>query len=199
MGADRTATKEECTMKRELIADYFTSLDGFAAGPDGTQNFSFACFGPETMHYIDRVLSSPHIIVMGRKTYEHLGAFWPSAETPQAPAMNTLPKLVFSRTLSAPLSWSNARLSARGLTEEITALKAQDGPPLRVIGSLEITRQLLEAGLVDRVRLMIFPVALGKDGTESVFGSGPTRPLELISNEVLDGRTMVVEYRPVPH
>ena len=183
---------------RELTADMFVSLDGYAAGADGGQSWTFGYFGPEFATYAEQVLAEPQIMIMGRVTYEIMAKSWPSSPGPLAEQMNKLPKLVFSTTLAEPLTWTNAQLATRGPTEEIRALKAQPGDPLRTIGSITLVRHLMAAGLVDRLRLVVFPHVLGKAGQEPVFVGYPETSLSLASTTVLDSGLVVCEYRPKP-
>jgi dihydrofolate reductase len=181
---------------RELTADMFVSLDGFAAGADGGQSWTFGYFGPQFAGYAQRVLAEPQIMIMGRVTYEIMARSWPSSPGPLAGPMNSLPKLVFSATLAGPLAWNNARLAKSGPVEEVSALKDQPGDPLRTIGSITLVRHLMAAGLVDRLRLVVFPHVLGQAGQEPVFASYPETSLDLTSTTVLDSRLVVCEYRP---
>jgi dihydrofolate reductase len=181
---------------RELTADMFVSLDGFAAGADGGQAWTFGYFGPEFAAYAQRVLAEPQVMIMGRVTYEIMARAWPSSPDPLAGPMNSLPKLVFSATLAKPLAWSNSQLAGHGAVEEIRALKAQSGDPLRSIGSITLVRHLMGAGLVDRLRLVVFPHVLGQAGQEPVFAGYPETSLDLASTTVLDSRLVICEYRP---
>lgn len=180
---------------RELTADMFVSLDGFAAGADGGQSWTFGYFGPQFAEFVQQVLAEPQVMIMGRVTYEIMARAWPSAPDPLAGPMNSLPKLVFSTTLSEPLAWNNAQLAKHALGAEIRALKAQPGDPLRTIGSITIVRQLIAAGLVDRLRLVAFPHVLGQAGHEPVFTGYPETSFDLASTTVLDSRLVVCEYR----
>src|SRR5580704_7955715 len=108
----RPGATEEDGM-RELTADMFVSLDGFAAGADGGQSWTFGYFGPEFAAYPQRILAEPQIMIMGRVTYEIMARAWPSSPGPLARPMNRLPKLVFSATLAEPLAWNNAQLAKR--------------------------------------------------------------------------------------
>ncbi len=181
---------------RELTADMFVSLDGFAAGADGGQSWTFGYFGPEFADYAQQILAEPQIMIMGRVTYEIMARSWPSSAGPLARLMNSLPKLVFSATLAEPLAWDNAQLAKHGPAEEIRALKDQHGDPLRSIGSITLVRHLMAAGLVDRLRLVMFPHLLGQAGQEPVFTGYPETSLTLASTTVLDSRLVVCEYRP---
>jgi dihydrofolate reductase len=181
---------------RELTADMFVSLDGFAAGADGGQSWTFGYFGPEFAAYAQRVLAEPHIMLMGRITYEIMARSWASSPDPLAGPMNSLPKLVFSATLAEPLAWNNAQLAKNGPAEEVSALKGQPGDPLRTIGSITVVRHLMAAGLVDRLRLVVFPHVLGQSGREPVFVDYRETSLTLASTTVLDSRLVICEYRP---
>jgi dihydrofolate reductase len=180
---------------RELTADMFVSLDGFAAGADGGQSWTFGYFGPQFADYAQQVLAEPQIMIMGRATYEIMARSWPSSPGPLAGPMNSLPKLVFSTTLAEPLAWNNAQLAKHEPVEEIRALKAQPGDPLRSIGSITLVRHLMAAGLVDRLRLVVFPHVLGQAGHEPVFTGYPETSFTLASSTVLDSRLVVCEYR----
>ena len=181
---------------RELTADMFVSIDGFAAGADGGQSWTFGYFGPQFADYAQKVLDEPQIMLMGRVTYEIMARSWPSSSGPLAGPMNSHPKLVFSATLAEPLAWNNAQLAKNGPVEEVSALKGQPGDPLRTIGSITLVRHLMAAGLVDRLRLVVFPHVLGQAGQEPVFASYPETGLDLTSATVLDSRLVVCEYRP---
>lgn len=180
---------------RELTADMFVSLDGFAAGADGGQSWTFGYFGPQFAGFAQQVLAEPQVMIMGRATYEIMARSWPSSPGPLAGPMNSLPKLVFSTTLAEPLAWTSAQLAKRGPVEEVRALKSQPGDPLRSIGSITLVRQLMAADLVDRLRLVVFPHVLGQAGQEPVFAGYPETSLSLASTTVLDSRLVVCEYR----
>lgn len=109
--------------------------------------------------------------------------------------MNELPKLVVSTTLKEPLAWSKSTLASD--LDEIRALKQQSGDPLRTIGSLSLVKNLLQNGLVDSLRLMVFPLILGDTGREPFSAEFPDIKLELVESKVLDARLLALEYRPV--
>ncbi len=124
-------------------------------------------------------------------TYELLSAI---AGHAQPTRMDDLPKLVVSTTLSEPLGW-NARLIAS--IEELRELKAEDGPPLRCMGSLSLVRALIEEELLDGLRLVVFPLILGETGREPFLAGLPDVHLELADQRVLDGRLVMLDYRPL--
>jgi dihydrofolate reductase len=182
---------------RELTVDMFVSLDGFTAGTDGGQSWTFGYFGPEFGAYTQRILAEPQVMVMGRSTYEIMASSWPSSPAPQAAHMNRLPKLVFSSTLEEPLEWTNAQLVAGDAVDGVTALKEEAGDPLRTIGSITLVRHLIAAGLVDRLRLVVFPHVLGEAGRKPLFAGWPETGFSLTSTSVIDARLLVSEYQPV--
>ncbi|WP_020573544.1 dihydrofolate reductase family protein [Actinopolymorpha alba] len=178
----------------DLTADLFLSLDGFAAGVDVEGYFGY--FGPDLEKRLHDVMSTPHVVVMGRVTYEAMAAISSPATDPASSWMNEIPKVVVSNTLKEPLAWNNTRLVSGELSTQIQALKQQSDVPLRTIGSLTLVKGLLEAGLVDRIRITVFPIVLGNAGREP-FSVGHTRTgLDLVDTKVLDSRLVMLEYQP---
>ena len=178
---------------RTLTADLFVSLDGFASGASEAAFFGY--FGDDLGKWIADNLKQPQLLIMGRVTYQALAQFSPTGTDPTSRRMNELPKLVFSNTLTAPLAWKNTRLAKTSLAEEIKALKGQPGDPLRSIGSIRLVRSMVGLGVVDRLRLMVFPVILGNAGREPIFTSYSRTPLELVASKILDSRLTLLEYR----
>jgi dihydrofolate reductase len=180
---------------RELISDLFVSLDGYAYGEGAPAYFGY--LGPDLEHWIDDNVARPQVLLMGRKTYEMMWAIVRDQPVEGADRMNELPKVVFSRTLSEPLGWSNSRLAKADLLGEVRSLKAEGGNSLRTIGSLSVVKAFMVVGLVDRLRLVVFPLILGETGREWIFAGLPDIGLELVGTAVLDGRLVTLEYRPV--
>ncbi len=179
---------------RELTADLFISLDGFASGKNEAAFFGY--FGNELGNWVSDHLQQPQLLIMGRVTYEALAQFAPSSADRASIRMTELPKLLFSSTLKEPLTWKNARLAKASVADEITALKRQPGDPLRSIGSVSLVRSMMQLGLVDRLRLMVFPVILGIAGREPIYANYSRTSLELIDTKVLGSRLILLEYRP---
>ena len=105
--------------------------------------------------------------------------------------------LVVVSAVHEPLGWSNSRLAKADLLGEVRSLKAEGGDSLRTIGSLSMVKALMVAGLVDRLRLVVFPLILGETGREWIFAGLRDIGLELVGTAVLDGRLVTLEYRPV--
>ena len=179
---------------RELTADLFVSLDGFASGANEAAFFGY--LGEDLGKWISENLQHPQLLIMGRITYEALAQFSPAATDETSRRMNELPKLVFSSKLKEPLTWKNTRLLQGSLADEIKKLKKQPGDPLRSIGSVRLVRSLIQLRLVDRLRLMFFPVILGDAGREPIFASYSRTALQLLATKVLDSRLVCLEYQP---
>jgi dihydrofolate reductase len=105
-------------------------------------------------------------------------------------------KIVFSSTLSEPLSWPNTRLVARDAVEAVREMKDKATASMRTIGSLALCRSLLTAGLVDRFRVVVFPVITGSTGRERIYDGYPDVALRMTSSRTFDGRIQLLEYVP---
>ena len=184
---------------RELTADLFISLDGFAAGVNQPPYFGY--FGQELGGWVRDHLAEPQALLMGRVTYEVLAGFSTSANDELSVRMRELPKLVFSSQLQEPLAWKNTRVLSGAVADRIRVLKQQPGDPLRTIGSVSLVKSLVQHGLVDRLRLMVFPLVLGGTGREPIFADYLQTHMDLIQTKVLDSRLVLLEYRPCaePH
>jgi dihydrofolate reductase len=104
--------------------------------------------------------------------------------------------VVFSSTLQSPLSWANSELVAGEPVQAVRAMKESGDRPLRTLGSLTLCRALLEAGLVDRFRVVVFPVITGATGKERIFDEYPDVALEMVGSRTFDGRLQLLEYVP---
>ena len=107
-----------------------------------------------------------------------------------------LSKIVFSTTLREPLSWPNTELRARDAVEAVREMKDKGSRSMRTIGSLTLCRSLLKAGLVDRFRVVVFPVITGSSGREPIYDGYPDVALDMISSRTFDGRIQLLEYVP---
>ncbi len=105
-------------------------------------------------------------------------------------------KVVFSSTLQAPLSWANTRLVTGAAVEAVQAMKEEDGPELSTLGSLSLCRALIAAGLVDRFRVVVFPVVTGATGAERIYDGYPDVALKLVESRTFDGGIQLLEYVP---
>lgn len=176
---------------RTLTTDLFVTLDGFALGEGAPAYFGY--FGPDLERWIHEELAKPQMLLFGRVTYQAFAGMMQAATDEASRRMNALPKAVVSSTLQEPLAWNDTRLLR---ASEIPAFKKEPGDPLRTMGSVTLVKSLLKAGLVDRFRLIVFPLILGETGREPIFASLPDIGLELVDTRVLDGRLVLLDYRP---
>ena len=176
-----------------LTVDLFLSVDGWA-GSDGLPGY-FGYLGPELQEWITTELAAPQVAIFGRRTYQALAGLPDEARDESWNRMTELDKVVFSTTLTKT-DWPNTRICGTDPVEEIGRLKSGNDIPLRTMGSLSVARQLTSAGLVDRLRLMTFPLIAGDAGREAAFAGMTSADLDLVDHKVLDGRVLLVEYRP---
>jgi dihydrofolate reductase len=178
-----------------LMVDFIISLDGYASA-DGWPGY-WGMEGPEYLAFISEKAENEHTVLMGATTYRLMSGF--AAEMTDDPgfaALTALPKVVFSSTLKAPLSWANTELVDDDPVETVKSMKWRDSRPLRTLGSLSLCRSLLEAGVVDRFRVGIFPVITGATGRERIFDGYPDIALDLVDSRTFDGRIQLLEYVP---
>lgn len=178
---------------RDLTADLFLSLDGYAGARGYGAYFGYG--GPELDGWVRSNFDPGYEILMGRVTYQTLTAHG-SSEDELSRLMRAAPKAVLSNTLHEPLAWANTRLLRGDAGATVAAMKREAGSPIRTIGSLALVRGLLRHELVDRLRLLVFPLILGDAGREPFFRDLPTTRLNLLSTSVLDGRLLLQEYGP---
>jgi dihydrofolate reductase len=176
-----------------LMVDFIISLDGYGAA-EGWPGF-WGMEGPEYLGWLDE--QEPHTNLMGATTYRLMSGF--AEQMPDDPGMAGLtatPKVVFSSTLEAPLSWANTELVDGDAVEAVRAMKQEADRPLRTLGSLALCRSLLQAGLVDRYRVVVFPVITGATGRDRIFDGYPDVGLELVDHRLFDARLQMLEYVP---
>ncbi|QPP05846.1 deaminase [Streptomyces bathyalis] len=178
---------------QELNADVFISVDGWAGSATSPGYFGYG--GPELEEWIGTEMAAPQLVILGRRTYEILSGLPEEARDESSQRMAELETVVFSRTLESA-EWPNTRVCSGDLVAEVERLKREADVPLRTMGSLSVVRQLIAAGLVDRLRLMTFPLLVGESGRERFFEQTASADLELAAHRVLDGRLMLLEYHP---
>ena len=109
--------------------------------------------------------------------------------------MAGLSKVVFSTSLTEPLSWANTQLLTQDPVEAVRKMKDK-GTSMRTLGSLTLCRSLLKAGLVDRFRVVVFPVITGSTGRDRIYDGYPDVSLDIVSSRTFDGRIQLLEYVP---
>jgi dihydrofolate reductase len=178
-----------------LMVDFIISLDGYASA-DGWPGY-WGMEGPEYLAFIQDEEENEHVALMGATTYRLMSGF--AEELPDDPgvaALTAVPKVVFSSTLEAPLPWANTELVDGDAVEVVKDMKQRESRPLRTIGSLSVCRSLLRAGLVDRFRVVVFPVITGATGKERIFDGYPDISLDLVESRTFDSRLQLLEYLP---
>lgn len=177
---------------QRLTVDVFLSVDGWAGSENSPGYFGY--LGPELEEWITAESALPQTVVLGRRTYEALAALPEEARDASWHRLTELDKVVFSTTLETA-SWPNTRIR-RDLIRDVTRLKSDGDLPIRTMGSLSVARQLLDAGLVERLRLMTFPLLVGRSGREPFFAGVSSADLEPVGHRALDDRVLLIEYRP---
>jgi dihydrofolate reductase len=177
----------------ELLVDFITSLDGYGAG-EGWPGW-WGLEGPEYLAWLGDQPEAGYTVLMGATTYRLMHGFATAGE-PGTDALAGMSKLVFSSTLGEPLEWAGSTLVRGDPVEEVRELKATGSTPMRTMGSLTLCRSLLSAGLVDRFRVVVFPVITGTTGRKRVYDGYPDVALDMVANQTFDGRLQLLEYRP---
>ena len=190
---------------RKLIVSTFLTLDGVMQAPGGPgedDSGGFAHGGWSVNYWDDKMgevmgeaTSRPFAMVLGRKTYDIMAAFWPHAgEEAGGKVFNEATKYVASRG-QPTLQWNNSVLIDGDAAEGIAALKTEDGPELQVHGSGNLIQTLLRHNLVDQYRLWIFPVVIGSG--KRLFSDG-TIPagLKLVDTKVSSTGVVMGTYEP---
>jgi dihydrofolate reductase len=178
----------------ELLVDFITSLDGYASA-EGWPGY-WGLEGPDYLGWLDESPERDYPALMGATTYRLMSDFATSSDDPSFRKLTDASKVVFSSTLKDPLAWANTRLIDRDPVEAVRAMKTDDGLSLRTIGSLTLCRSLLAAGLVDRFRVVVFPVITGNTGRERIYDGYPDVRLDLVTSRTFDGRLQLLEYVP---
>jgi dihydrofolate reductase len=172
----------------KIAATLFISLDGVVGEP---QEWSFPYWGDETSAYKDAELRASGAQLLGRFTYEGFAAAWPSRTGEFADKFNRMPKYVASSTLKSA-DWTNAHVLRGDLAAEIRKARDKTQGELTVHGSPTLVRWLLAHELLDELRLLTYPIVLGK-GKRLFDGAAPAN-LRFVSAKPLSGGTVLLTY-----
>lgn len=184
----------------ELVMDLILSLDGCAAG-EGWPGW----WGLQSQEYLDFLAAQPECVtLLGATTYRLMSAMAAQAEELDVSEdekesfaqMGRAPKFVFSSTLSEPLDWQNTTLVSTDAAEAVRGMKAEATRPLVLSGSLSLGHSLMKAGLVDRFRVVLFPVITGRTGLERIWEQFEDFSLELLAARTFEGGLQLLEYSP---
>jgi dihydrofolate reductase len=174
-----------------LMVDFITSLDGYGAA-EGWPGW----WGMESPEYLGWLGEQPeHTVLMGATTYRLMAGFAASGEE-GVDQLDPVSKVVFSSTLAEPLGWANTRLVTGEAVEAVRAMKADSRIEMRRLGSVSLCRSLIIAELVDRFRVVVFPVITGATGQDRIYDGYPDIRLDLVESRTFDGGLQLLEYVP---
>ena len=179
---------------RKIVVEAEVSVDGAMGGEHmdfWQQVYQF--HSEDVLEYLNDLLFMPDALVMGRKTYAAFAAVWPARQGKDADRINTMPKYVASRSLPGPLAW-NATLLRGDAVAAIGKLKQAPGAGLVQYGVGELTHALLEAGLVDEFRLLVYPFAFGAG--PHIFEQMRVNPLLLLETKRFKSGAVALHYQP---
>jgi dihydrofolate reductase len=190
---------------RKLIVSTFLTLDGVMQAPGGPEEdvsggfahggWSVNYFDEQVGQFMGETMSAPFDLVLGRRTYDIFAAYWPHApEETGAKPLNDATKYVASRGRPT-LEWSKSVLIEGNAAEGIAALKEEDGPELQVHGSGDLIQTLLRHDLVDRYRLLVFPLVIGSGKRLFSEGTIPSG-LKLVDSKVSTTGVVIGTYEP---
>ena len=186
---------------RKLIVFNSVTQDGYFAGENGDISWAHAgAEDPEWKAFVADNAKGGGQLLFGRITYDMMAGYWPTPLAMQndpvvAERMNSLPKIVFSRTM-AQASWSNTKVVKGGLPAEIRKLKAEPGPQMALFGSGSIIAQLAPERLIDEFQIVVNPVVLGK-GRTMFEGIPQALPLKLVRTRTFGNGKVLLGYEPV--
>ena len=183
---------------RKVVFQMLVSLDGYYEGPD--HGIDWHNVDAEFNEYaIDNLRNKFDTLLFGRVTYEGMAAWWPTpaAATDDpivANLMNTLPKIVFSRTLDRA-EWQNTRLVKEHAAEEVARLKQQPGKDIAIFGSSDLALALIPHGLIDEYHILVNPIVLG--GGKALFhGIQGRLKLKLLRTQTYRSGNVLLVYGP---
>ena len=179
----------------KVIVEAEVSLDGCLGGENmDFWKHLFQFHSPDVQEYLDNLLFMPDALLMGKETYQGFAQVWPTREGKLADRINSMPKYVASRTLKEPLHW-NATLIKGDVAEEIRKLKQESGESLLQYGVGELTHTMLEHGLVDEFRILVFPFTFGEG--PRIFEQMGVNTLKLVDTKTFSSGVVALHYQPV--
>jgi dihydrofolate reductase len=183
---------------RKIYSFLASTLDGYYEGPN--QEFDWPVVDQEFNDYSVQQLGETGALLFGRITYQWMAAYWPTPAAAEqndprvVERMNSIPKIVVSRTLDAA-EWANSRRVSGDVATEITKLKQEPGKDIAIFGSVKLATSLLELGLLDEVRVIVNPVVLGAG--HSLFQTVQKRiSLRLLRTRQFDSGNVLLCYQP---
>jgi len=182
---------------RNITAGLFISLDGVVEAPD---QWHFPYFNDEMGAAVAATLGAADTVLFGRKTYDSFAGAWPERETAGEADAGFAKKLGDARKIvvsnqKLEFTWRNSEQLEGDFVEAVTALKNEPGGNIALSGSVSVVRQLLAAGLLDELHLLVHPIAVRKG--MRLFDDGQTPiPLRLVSSESFKTGVLNLRYGP---
>lgn len=173
---------------RNLFATFFVSLDGVVEDP----RWTFPYWNDEIRDFKAAETARTDALLLGRVTYEQFAQVWPDSEDEGAEFFNNVRKHVVSTTRTEDI-WQNATFIADNVKDAILKLKEEGGGDLGVHGSITLARWLIDEGLVDELRLLVYPVVLGEG--RRLFDGGVTAEFELEESHATSNGVVALVYR----
>ncbi len=174
---------------RKLVVTEFVSLDGVIENPGWT----FKYWNDEIANFKGEESLASDALLLGRVTYEGFAAAWPNSTDQGAPYFNGVRKYVVSKSLKNA-DWNNSVILSGDLVEEVNKLKQLDGNDIIVHGSGKLVQSLIKHDLVDRVRLLVYPLVLGKG--QRLFEEGATATFNLVDAKPFSSGVTGLIYEP---
>lgn len=173
----------------KLVVTEFMSLDGVMEEPAWTAPY----WNDDIANFKGSEQEESDTLLLGRVTYQGFAAAWPNSTDEGAAYMNSVRKYVVSTTLNA-VEWNNSTLIKDNIVQEITKLKQQNGQDILVYGSATLVQTLIKYDLVDRYRLLVYPVVVGKG--KRLFQEGITATLKLLESQSFSSGVVALVYKP---
>ncbi len=183
----------------KLVVSQFITVDGVVEDPGGSEGFERGGWafeferGPEGDQFKLDELMAADALLLGRITYEGFAAAWPEREGEFADKFNEMPKYVVSSTLADP-DWNNTTVLGDDIAAEVERIKGSHDGDVLVNGSVQLVGALVESGLVDEYRLMVFPTILGA-GKRLFTDASAASNLKLAESKPA-GETTILVYEP---
>jgi dihydrofolate reductase len=174
---------------RKIVANLFVSLDGVVESPE---QWTGPYFTDDIGQMIGSEMAQADTMLLGRVTYQTFAASFASQAGGMADQMNTIPKIVVSTTLETA-DWHNSTLVAS--PSELANYRRQPGRNIAISGSAGLVRSLLGQGLLDELRLLLFPVVVGS-GQRLFDGVTERLPLTLLDSRAFSGGGVWLTYQP---
>jgi len=178
---------------RKIIVEAEVSLDGVIGGEMEFWKQIHPLHSADVQEYLNDLLFMPDALLVGRKTYEGFAQVWPTRQGKEANRINSMPKYVASRTLQEPLQW-NASLIQGDVASEIRKLKQEPGKSLLQYGVGELTQTMLQAGLIDEFRMLVFPFTFGEG--PRIFEQMGVTTLKLLNTKTFSSGVVALHYQP---